>query len=87
MPIAAGTVEVLAGAGAGGVACVVCAPLDVLKTKRQAQGPVSPAHSRYRGLWGSGRVVLEEEGFRGFFRGIGPSLATVPTFWALYFPL
>ena len=87
MPLTKGTVEVLSGAGAGGVACLVCAPLDVLKTKRQAQGSVSPRHTRYRGLFGSARVVFHEEGLSGFFRGLAPSLATVPTFWALYFPL
>jgi len=31
--------------------------------------------------------ILMADGFRGCFRGLGATLATVPAFWGIYFPL
>jgi solute carrier family 25 folate transporter 32 len=31
--------------------------------------------------------ILEREGWRGMFRGLGATLVTVPLFWGVYFPL
>ena len=31
--------------------------------------------------------IRHTEGFQGYFRGLGATLATVPMFWGLYFPL
>ena len=30
--------------------------------------------------------IVERDGVKGLFRGLGPTLATVPTFWGFYFP-
>lgn len=83
-----------AGATAGLVAGVIVCPLDVIKTKLQAQGGwrrlKATASSEgnglvYRGLLGTARVILREEGLRGMYRGLGPLvLGYLPT-WTVYF--
>ncbi|KAG9100810.1 hypothetical protein FRC07_010381 [Ceratobasidium sp. 392] len=66
--------SVIAGAGAGLVSSVVTCPLDVIKTKLQAQ---SIAHG--------GHGYLGIRGLRGLYRGLGPTiLGYLPT-WAIYF--
>ena len=30
--------------------------------------------------------IVKRDGMTGLFRGLGPTLATVPTFWGFYFP-
>ena len=79
----------LAGAASGVVSC----PLDVIKTKLQAQGGFrssrakeSPALSSatYNGVKGTARTIWREDGIRGLYRGLGPMLlGYVPT-WAVY---
>ena len=83
VPIAGG----LAGAASGIVSC----PLDVIKTKLQAQGGfrgqkegISIGAAAYRGVYGTARIIWVEEGLRGLYRGLGPMLlGYVPT-WAVY---
>ncbi|KAK5628809.1 hypothetical protein RRF57_004524 [Xylaria bambusicola] len=83
----------LAGAVGGFTSGVVTCPLDVIKTKLQAQGgflPVSKGrhvghHKVYSGLVGTGGVIWREEGIRGLYRGLGPIvLGYLPT-WAVWF--
>ena len=77
----------LAGAASGIVSC----PLDVIKTKLQAQGGFSTrspditlGSATYRGITGTARTIWREEGLRGMYRGLGPMLlGYVPT-WAVY---
>ena len=74
----------LAGAASGIISC----PLDVIKTKLQAQGGFRKSKdgrkSAYRGVTGSARMIWGEEGVRGLYRGLGPMLlGYVPT-WAVY---
>ena len=77
----------LAGAASGIVSC----PLDVIKTKLQAQGgfrvPKEKAllsSAAYRGVTGTASTIWHEEGLRGMYRGLGPMmLGYVPT-WAVY---
>lgn len=82
--------RVVAGAAAGIMSGVVTCPLDVIKTKLQAQGGFrnqsnSPQNVVYRGLIGTGRVIWREEGLRGMYRGLGPIiLGYLPT-WAVWF--
>ncbi|CAG7853504.1 Mitochondrial substrate carrier family protein W [Serendipita indica DSM 11827] len=74
----------LAGAGAGLVTSIAGCPLDVIKTKLQAQ---EFAHGTlgYRGVIETTRYVYEKKGIRGFYRGLGPTiLGYLPT-WAIYF--
>ncbi|KAH6722378.1 mitochondrial folate transporter-like protein/carrier [Leptodontidium sp. 2 PMI_412] len=81
----------LAGAAGGFTSGIVTCPLDVIKTKLQAQGGFRPrtngvpSHVVYRGLIGTGKVIWREEGLRGMYRGLGPIiLGYLPT-WAVYF--
>lgn len=83
----------LAGAIGGFTSGVVTCPLDVVKTKLQAQGGIAPVskgrhvghHKVYEGLVGTTRVIWKEEGLRGMYRGLGPIiLGYLPT-WAVWF--
>jgi len=81
----------LAGATAGITSGIVTCPLDVIKTKLQAQGGFR-AHSKtplthpvYSGMVGTAKIIWREEGLRGMYRGLGPIiLGYLPT-WAVYF--
>lgn len=92
-----------AGAAGGFMSGIVTCPLDVIKTKLQAQGgfraqqaaqantnlphgTAANAHAApYSGMFGTGRVILREEGVRGLYRGLGPIiLGYLPT-WAVWF--
>lgn len=80
----------LAGGLAGTVSGVVSCPLDVIKTKLQAQGGFRARKGRalpagaYSGVSGTARTIWMEEGVRGMYRGLGPMLlGYIPT-WAVY---
>ncbi|KAI9889903.1 MAG: hypothetical protein M1814_004625 [Vezdaea aestivalis] len=78
----------------GGVASgLVTCPLDVIKTKLQAQGAWHSQRSSipgqprvvYQGMAGTARVIWTEEGVRGMYRGLTPMiLGYLPT-WAVWF--
>lgn len=83
----------LAGAAGGFASGVVTCPLDVIKTKLQAQGGFRSQHGAahaptaimYRGMLGTAKVIWREEGVRGMYRGLGPIiLGYLPT-WAVWF--
>lgn len=83
LPVSGG----IAGAVSGFVSC----PLDVIKTKLQAQGGFQAAKdgiklstTAYRGVQGTAEMIWKEEGLKGMYRGLGPMLlGYVPT-WAVY---
>ena len=85
-----GTIPVCGGI-AGAVSGIVSCPLDVIKTKLQAQGgfktPVDGVKlttASYRGVYGTARIIWTDDGLRGLYRGLGPMLlGYVPT-WAVY---
>lgn len=64
----------LAGIGAGGLAAFVTVPADVVKTRRQASMGVTEGLASPREI---ARLILQEEGVRGFFRGAGPRVVKV----------
>lgn len=83
----------IAGAIGGFTSGIITCPLDVIKTKLQAQGGYVPTdqgrhagHPKlYNGLIGSAKVIWREEGLRGMYRGLGPIvLGYLPT-WAVWF--
>ncbi|KAL3424461.1 hypothetical protein PVAG01_03742 [Phlyctema vagabunda] len=80
----------LAGAAGGFTSGIITCPLDVIKTKLQAQGGFrakagSGQHVVYSGMLGTARVILREEGLKGMYRGLGPIiLGYLPT-WAVWF--
>lgn len=76
--------SVLAGAGAGLVSSVVTCPLDVIKTKLQAQSVAHGGHG-YLGIRDTVAWIIKNQGLRGLYRGLGPTiLGYLPT-WAIYF--
>ncbi|CAO2658688.1 Nn.00g064110.m01.CDS01 [Neocucurbitaria sp. VM-36] len=85
-----GPVNALCGASAGVASGIVTCPLDVIKTRLQAQGSfrprkyTGPTRAVYKGLTGTARVIWVEDGIRGLYRGLGPMLlGYIPT-WAVY---
>lgn len=86
-----GYVVPVSGGLAGAVSGLVSCPLDVIKTKLQAQGGFKTPHeglpmasAAYRGVSGTAATIWREEGIRGMYRGLGPMLlGYVPT-WAVY---
>lgn len=78
--------SLFAGVGSGALASIVCAPLDLLRTRMQVWGDLAN-HNKKEGAWYFLRNIAQTEGVKGYFRGLGATLATVPLFWGLYFPL
>lgn len=73
-----------AGAGAGLVSSIVTCPLDVVKTRLQAQHLARDA-SDYEGVRGTVKRIWRQAGFRGFYRGLGPTVAGYLPTWGIYF--
>ncbi|KAG8909482.1 hypothetical protein FRC01_006906 [Tulasnella sp. 417] len=74
----------IAGASAGFVSSVVTCPLDVIKTKLQAQ-KAPKGSPGYLGVSATVRGILLRDGVKGLYRGLGPTmLGYLPT-WAIYF--
>lgn len=87
------TFNAIAGAVGGFTSGIVTCPLDVIKTKLQAQGASTlmdngrhVGHPKlYNGLVGTAKVIWRQEGIRGMYRGLGPIvLGYLPT-WAVWF--
>ncbi|CAG7939951.1 unnamed protein product [Penicillium salamii] len=79
------------GASAGVASGIVTCPLDVIKTKLQAQGGFRRGGAQevasgtlYRGMIGSGRRIWREDGLRGLYQGLGPMLLGYLPTWAVY---
>ncbi|KAJ7459671.1 mitochondrial NAD transporter [Mycena latifolia] len=76
--------SMIAGAGGGLIASVATCPLDVVKTRLQAQRAIQ-GHHAYEGILDTVKSILKHDGLRGFYRGLGPTiLGYLPT-WAIYF--
>ncbi|KAG9298263.1 hypothetical protein G9A89_002751 [Geosiphon pyriformis] len=83
----------IAGAVAGCVSSVVTCPLDVVKTRLQNQanavGYGCERHQTgaplYKGTGGTLRRIWREEGIRGLYRGLGPTMYGYLPTWAIYF--
>ncbi|KAF7297828.1 hypothetical protein MKEN_01406600 [Mycena kentingensis (nom. inval.)] len=76
--------RVIAGAGGGFIASIATCPLDVVKTRLQAQRAVA-GNTGYEGILDTVKSIGKHDGFRGYYRGLGPTiLGYLPT-WAIYF--
>jgi solute carrier family 25 (mitochondrial folate transporter), member 32 len=76
--------QAIAGSVAGVTNVILCAPLDLARTRQQLQG----LHCiKYRGIAGSLSLILKEEGVKGWFQGLRVSLIACPLNWAIYFPI
>lgn len=93
------TINAVSGATAGVISALMVCPLDVAKTKLQAQGGYlalkRESHSsgqktlikkpKYNGLMGTLSTIFREEGIKGLYRGVVPiTVGYLPT-WAIYF--
>lgn len=78
--------SIVAGVGSGSLASIVCAPLDLLRTRMQVVGGLENGSTNPK-IIKSIYEIYASDGIRGCFRGLGATLATVPAFWGLYFPL
>ncbi|CUM48585.1 unnamed protein product [Debaryomyces fabryi] len=82
----------ISGAASGFLAGVVVCPLDVVKTRFQAQGAMAQStgslvNKEYRGFLGAFKTILREEGIRGLYRGLVPiTIGYLPT-WTIYFTI
>jgi solute carrier family 25 folate transporter 32 len=71
---------------------IVTCPLDVIKTKLQAQGgfqlrrngKLIHTETLYRGMVGTGKMIWRDEGIRGLYKGLGPMLLGYLPTWAVY---
>jgi len=67
------TARLVAGCGSATIAVACCYPLDVIKTRITAQ-----QDSRYySSVRHAARKILQDEGIRGWYRGIGPTILSV----------
>ncbi|KAI9029847.1 mitochondrial carrier domain-containing protein [Phycomyces nitens] len=75
----------VAGALAGLASAFVTCPLDVVKTRLQNQGKARPGQVVYRGTLGTLSRIWKDEGIRGLYRGLGPTIFGYLPTWAIYF--
>ncbi|PKA50621.1 Nicotinamide adenine dinucleotide transporter 2, mitochondrial [Apostasia shenzhenica] len=76
-----------AGASAGIIAATFVCPLDVIKTRLQVHGLANlpPSSSRGGIIISSLQQIVKNEGFRGMYRGLAPTILALLPNWAVYF--
>jgi len=86
-----GSINSFCGAVAGAASGIVTCPLDVIKTKLQAQGafrrrePNAPlAKVAYKGMLSTAKIIWSQDGLRGMYRGLGPMMVGYLPTWAVY---
>ena len=82
LPFSDNTINALAGGIAGGLTAVFVCPLDVLKTRLQLQ---RTSHLQKGGIAGGLTSIVKQEGIKGLYRGLGPTLLALLPNWAVYF--
>ncbi|XP_027361459.1 nicotinamide adenine dinucleotide transporter 1, chloroplastic-like isoform X2 [Abrus precatorius] len=72
-----------AGAAAGAIAATFVCPLDVIKTRLQVHG--LPPAQKGSVIVTSLQNIVRNEGFRGMYRGLSPTILALLPNWAVYF--
>lgn len=75
----------ISGALAGFLSGIVVCPLDVTKTRLQAQGLHGAENKYYKGILGTMNTILKDEGVRGLYKGLVPILLGYFPTWTIYF--
>jgi len=75
---------VIAGGGAGIVSSVATCPLDVIKTRLQAQSTKKGAND-YEGVIKTVTRIFRQSGVKGLYRGLGPTMMGYLPTWGIYF--
>ena len=70
--------HLVAGTVAGGMATATLYPLDLVKTRLQVQ-------QERRGIVSAMRNIVQREGVRGLYQGLGPALLGNTVTWGGYF--
>ncbi|XP_020205866.1 nicotinamide adenine dinucleotide transporter 1, chloroplastic [Cajanus cajan] len=71
------------GAAAGAIAATFVCPLDVIKTRLQVHGL---PHGQKGSVIVTGlKNIVRNEGFRGMYRGLSPTILALLPNWAVYF--
>ncbi|KAK3189304.1 hypothetical protein Dsin_028865 [Dipteronia sinensis] len=76
-----------AGAAAGAIAATFVCPLDVIKTRLQVHGLPEGAQSCRTGsiIVTSLQNIVKNEGLKGLYRGLSPTILALLPNWAVYF--
>ncbi|PIA63629.1 hypothetical protein AQUCO_00201162v1 [Aquilegia coerulea] len=76
-----------AGASAGAISATFVCPLDVIKTRLQVYGLPEAPHSGRKGslIISSLKTIIKNEGVRGMYRGLSPTILALLPNWAVYF--
>lgn len=76
----------VAGGSAGAVAATFVCPLDVIKTRFQVHGlPNMPPSARGSVIISSLEQIVKNEGIKGLYRGLSPTITALLPTWAVYF--
>ncbi|SCV05971.1 LANO_0H19218g1_1 [Lachancea nothofagi CBS 11611] len=78
-------ITALSGAMAGFLAGVTVCPLDVAKTRLQAQGLRSGSSNYYNGIVGTLSTIVRDESVRGLYKGLVPIIMGYFPTWMIYF--
>jgi solute carrier family 25 (mitochondrial phosphate transporter), member 23/24/25/41 len=71
------------GSVSGSVGATSVYPLNLVRTRLQASG--SPGHpQKYDGIWDVVQQTYVRDGWRGFYRGLFPTLAKVTSFFPFH---
>ncbi|XP_020895834.1 mitochondrial substrate carrier family protein ucpB isoform X2 [Exaiptasia diaphana] len=76
--------KITAGAISGTIGSTIANPTDLVKVRFQAVGPGQPA--RYRSTFQAFAVIVREEGVRGLWTGVGPTVQRAAILTATQIP-
>lgn len=77
--------DAVSGASAGAIAATLMSPLDVIKTRLQVYGLPDVPRNKGSVIVTSLQSIIRNEGLKGLYRGLSPTLAALLPNWAVYF--